>query len=518
MVAFISILLLAMLPDARASSQLSVISSDAEPLAHDPVLLQAADTEIEAHRLRPPNPPEWFGDFSAAESTYDYDGKLGGRNVNAQINVLDGWNPQGADPLYNRAVQPAWFQETGSAGWKEPWQTFYPADDSSVSGDHVDTGVWFTGKGGTTQQEYRKAADMGTEIFGDFDRNKGLPASWFDNSVRQLDGFGRKKYPGLDSPRFAWFWEERTSNTSMQCDKPGCTSSVSLQAPFDPTTENAKDCKLKVFFRPTDFDDWYRGENVQYVKVNGQPVKILCHPYRDGCNQTAQRPLLPCTNELPMNLLMTETGQLNIEAKIPDYVDECPYEGNYLSAVPMVTCLVAPKIPEVSAPESPLSCEMKMPIRCRDKGCASEIAIPVRPHCQQNPCALNVTFQQTDFDNQDGTAEFIEYITLHGNETLGTDVNPGKNPCKSEWQGTPLSEEELTYKAITNKPVEVINNVVRLEAKITKFVDECASHGKFLLDGMATVKCAAGLPAASSVLQTDKKIVKRKRRHLRGHS
>merc|ERR1719379_1646494 len=173
----------------------------------------------------------------------------------------------------------------------------------------MDTGDWFFGKAGTTQQEYQKAASIGTKIFGDFDRNKGLPASWFDNSVRQLDGFGRKKYPGLDSPRLSWFWEERTSNTTLECDKPGCSKSVSLAAPFDPTSEEAKDCKLKMFFRPTDFDDWYRGENVQYVKVNGQPVKILCHPYRDGCNATAQRPLLPCTNDIPLNLLMTDNGQ-----------------------------------------------------------------------------------------------------------------------------------------------------------------------------------------------------------------
>ena len=41
--------------------------------------------------------------------------------------------------------------------------------------------------------------------------------------------------------------------------------------------------------------------------------------------------------------LMDGAGVLSLSAQISDMVDECPYEGNLLSAVPVVTCMVTHK-------------------------------------------------------------------------------------------------------------------------------------------------------------------------------
>ena len=60
------------------------------------------------------------------------------------------------------------------------------------------------------------------------------------------------------------------------------------------------------------------------------------------CNAIATRPAYPC---IGLDTLMPTTCTLVIGAKINNFVDERPYEGSMLHAVPMVTCFVQGKQP-----------------------------------------------------------------------------------------------------------------------------------------------------------------------------
>jgi len=506
---------------SSSSPMIAVITPNAgaTPALQEPeaeMLLQADVVKTEG-----PHPAGWFDGFSAGESTFDHDGTLDHRSVNTELDVMDGWDPHQQNPLFTRAAPARWFQETKSGADKEAWQTFYPAQRTSVAGNGVKTGSWFEGKGGTWQQDYVSGAPLSTG-------KSGVPASWFDASVNQVDGFGRTKFPGIGSPRNFFDWEERSVNTSLECKSPGCTANVTLLAPFDSSKEMAKNCRLSVFFRPTDFDDQYAGENVEWIQVNNQAVSGKCRPYADGCNQTAQRPLLPCVDNIPIDLLMPKNGDLKIAAKIPDVVDECPYKGNMLSAVPMVTCLVALKHNEgapapkkaVTMLNTNMTCVTKMPLQCSTKGCASEIAIPVNATCAGlGQCMLSVEVQQTDFDNQDGTDELIEYIKVDGAYIqAASNLKPGKNPCKSKWSGTNLTAADMKFAALSNHAVNVSTGKVLVEAKISRFVDECASNG-YLFDAVATVTCKAkpGSTAKAVMLSQNKASVAaaQQRRQLR---
>jgi hypothetical protein len=435
-----------------------------------------------------PNSAEWFGGFSQEESSFSSDGV----DVNSAIKEVEDWSPLKSFHAALQEKKPQWFEESDSGGYKEAWQT-YPVLNTKIANDPAHTGEW-SDQGNRLQQAYRSWSGQRNPLdLGGSPR----PAGWFDNSVDQFDGFGRHMYPGIDSPRNYLYWEEKSVNTSLSCKKPGCTANVSLLAPFDWNKELAKDCKLSVFFHPTDFDDQYSGERVEWVQVNGMEVASNCHPLASGCNQTAQNELHPCVNELPIDKLLPKNGDLKIAAKIPTVVDECPYKGNHLSAVPMVTCLVTPKVVNKPAakPAKPPpvivaeGCSVKMPLQCPTRGCASEISLPISPHCyQQSKCTLKVTVQQTDYDNKDGTTELIEYIKVDGAQ-IASKVKPGKNPCQAAYSGKPLKTPDLTFTVVaSHKLKNITGRHVRVEGKISKYVDECASNGH-LFDALAEITC-----------------------------
>jgi hypothetical protein len=215
-------------------------------------------------------------------------------------------------------------------------------------------------------------------------------------------------------------------------------------------------------------------------------------------------------DDVGIDLLLDQTsqnGNLNVAAKIPDYVDECPYQGNMLSAVPVVTCLVSPKHPYSHAvPKMPVTlldnatCVTKMPLQCATRGCASEVAIHLNSSCVAlGQCLLSIEVQQTDYDGDAGTEELIEYIKVN-NQSVASKVKPGQNPCKLKYGGKQnLSLAETSFTALSNHPLNVANGNGRivLEGKISKFVDECASDG-YLFNAMATVTCSkpASQPAS----------------------
>lgn len=469
---------------------------------------------------RNPNPASWFGGFSDGESTYTYGGTLGGRNVNPEINVLGGWEPSHQDPSNDQVRSAKWFMETKSGGPREAWQTLSSVEHGNMAGNRVQTGTWFGGTGHTEQQDYILASGFANE-------KSSIPASWFDGHVEQLDGFGREKMPGLESPRNYLDWEEKSVNTSLSCKGPGCMANATLTAPFDAQREVFKNCRLSVFFHPTDFDDQYSGERVEWVQVNNKQVSFNCHPFQAGCNKTAQRPLLPCVSDLSIDHLMPATGSLAIAAKIPKVVDECPYNGNLLSAVPMVTCLVSKKPPSpnksalkgkpvtVKMDKHEENCVTRMPLQCATRGCASEISIPIKPKCvKAGPCMLSINVSQTDYDETEGNAELIEYIKVEGKE-VSSKVKPGKNPCTATWKGGKSGNRTAySFVALTNHAVNASSGKVLVEGKISEFVDECASNG-YLFDALAEVTC--GKKTAMFLQQKAVVDAKPRRNPLRGN-
>lgn len=295
-------------------------------------------------------PPTYFGGFSVAESTYDEDANLRGASDERGV---DGWEPQEPNPYFKHAASPAVFHESPSGGSQEAWQTHWPAFSSGIGGKSKAVGEWQRGYAGLWYQEYKRPASL--DITG---RIGPRPADWFDASVDQRDGFGRRKEPSpLSGRRYSGGtraggraghrgqrhgWEERSVNTTLSCADPGCSAAISLQA-FKGTTERGKHCHFRIDVHPTDYDHDF--EFIEYITVNNVSVSTRCSPGVAGCNATAQKPFHSCVSDLRLDGLMDSSGTLIVGAKINDFVDECPFEGNLLYAVPVVTCLVQPKQP-----------------------------------------------------------------------------------------------------------------------------------------------------------------------------
>jgi hypothetical protein len=464
-------------------------------------LLQAGANDQHVSKAHSQPPAAWFGSFSQGESTYNYDGTLAGRSVNPEIDVMDGWDPKPSDTEDSQVRPAKWFQESASGGHKDAWQTYYPPENVGMPGNNIKTGQWFTMAGGTLQQDFISESARAHQKLN-------LPAAWFDSYVSQLDGFGRDKLPGLKSPRNYVDWEERSVNTTLACDKPGCTAKASLLAPFDMAKQVYKNCKLSVAFHPTDFDDQYSGEMVEWIQVNNKQVSANCRPFAAGCNETAQRPLINCVSDLAIDEVLQNSsdGALSIAAKIPHVVDECPYNGNLLSAVPMVTCLVSqkeekvvpkPVISNILLKDEAEACVTSMPLQCATRGCGAEIAMPIDEKCMgAGQCTLSINVSHTDFDNSEAAdSELIEYIKVDG-QNVKTSIKPGQNPCKTAWSGATANRTAYSFAALENHVVNITDGRILIEGKISDFVDECASNG-FLLDAIAHVTCKG-----SALLQT----------------
>eukprot|EP00927_Polykrikos_kofoidii_P036852 TRINITY_DN3107_c0_g1_i1.p1 TRINITY_DN3107_c0_g1~~TRINITY_DN3107_c0_g1_i1.p1 ORF type:complete len:646 (-),score=79.84 TRINITY_DN3107_c0_g1_i1:281-2218(-) len=328
------------------------------------------------------------------------------------------------------------------------------------------------------------------------------------------DGSGVPELDSSFSLRLA-IWHERAANVTLGCNKPGCTATTVLLA-FDGNTEIGRHCSMNLNVHPTDFDDQYSGERVEFVRINGITVNMDCFPMRSGCNESTQQATFPCMTDFSLNEIMNETGILEITAKIPTVVDECPYQGNYLSAVPTVTCLVTPKpTPPPPAPAGvmarPSSVERtyvikRAPFRCPDRGCqASALLSPWDVDAQTHPvnmslvdaavtfssCSLSVNIYQTDFDQSDGTNETVEYVRI-ANVTAASNIVPGHNPCRAKWAGTPMSDTSIIFPAVSAFDVtQAVTEAkpILVEAKISPHVDECGYDG-YLLNGFAVLNCS----------------------------
>lgn len=486
--------------------------------------LRARHRALLLQRGQGPKDADFFGAFSEAESTHDAD-------VQRVLKRGEGYELQPDDPNGAEGVRPAaWYHESQSGGPRHAWQTHYPQLATGATGRDAALGPWVVDENGRWVQEKAPPSTGGAPAV--------RKADWFEASARQEDGFGRPPPPLPGTGREfleSSVWAARRVNTTLACKDPGCTATVSMQA-FDGLREQAAGCTMSLFVHPTDFDDQYSGERVTRIRVNGHLVQTDCYPMVSGCGRAAQATTFACVRDLPLDHILNESGALDIEAAISDVVDECPYKGNLLAAVPVVSCLVAPSawqlanasngtgygngngngdgssdlgaggngtagagaagpvIPRVVRETYglPKIISLGAPFRCPERGCSAVAELnlnqTVLPYRQ---CLLTVTVNQTDFDADQGTDESIQWLKVNEGVVLAN-VTPGHNPCRAQCNGRPLTAEQRQFVALAQH--DITNSVsagdgrLRIEVKISDYVDECAYEG-YLLSGYAFVTC-----------------------------
>jgi hypothetical protein len=443
----------------------------------------------------------FFNSFSEGESTYD---------VEALSRKDSGLIVRPEHPLSDGGVKPSgWFHESKSNGDTQAFQTHYPAVKRGVASRAVGGGLgeWHLNGYGDWVQDYKHSKLHQGQAH--------KSPMWFDSSVGQFDGYGRSRMPYPDSVQFmtADGWMERTINTTLTCATSGCTASSLLQA-FDPETEEASHCHFSLHLHPTDFDDMYSGERLNFISLNGVTVNNDCFPMTSGCNETTQAALFTCLNAMPLdNIVNSSVGTIEVSAQISDVVDECPYEGNLLSGVPMVTCLVRQKKlaepaappgpgPEIPTPQIPvltassLEVTASAPLKCFSRGCTALANIVMNKTVANfSQCSLNVKVYQTDFDNDEDTWEGIEFVSVDG-VNVAVNATPGGNPCRHLWKtGQQLSLAQTEYVILQDNDVTTSanNGLITVKAKISDYVDECA-HDGYLLSGMVDVNCTVAIP------------------------
>jgi len=474
-----------------------------------------ARSRSEATQLDGPKEAGWFGDFSQEESTYTDEGKDAYLEQDPARITAYGVDPQfeavapGKTPGVVVPQAAAWFHESPSAGAAQAWQTHYPVVPVGVAGNQ-----------GVKNEEWRDTPEGWVQNYNPVQfYREGFPAAdVFDSSVGNYDGFGRQMLPFLDSERRFLDseggapWVERASNATIACSAVGCTANTSLNA-FDAETEEGRHCRLSIAVHPTDYDNDFSHEFVEYFKVNGALVKVACDPMVKGCRNASAKLLYPCLADLSVDHLLTTekgdvSGMMHVEGKVNHMVDECPYEGNLLSGVVTAKCFVRPKtnatddggedggdkFREAAGDNSSTGSAQ---LRCSTPGCSASGHLYVDPEyaLMGGKCVMNVTVAQTDFDAGLGVPEQVEYVFLEGVGNVSSNVTPGLNPCTRELEGKPVSEDERWYSLLSN--YNVTEQVLRpplgrlnLAGKISEQVDECGSDG-FLLNARVVVRCEA---------------------------
>jgi hypothetical protein len=444
-------------------------------------------------------PSGWFGDFSQAESTYTTEG-LDSSRKNPMWYSKYGEDPSLEPAYHNHEVLKAdFFHESQSGGSKAAWQTSYPAVGTDVAGNRVPGNPWRNTPTGW-HQDYQTMPEMETDRIN--------TADWFDNSVHQIDGFGRKMQPSLaQGERYAHNfegWEERSVNATIGCKTVGCTAKSSLSL-LDTTKEESKLCSLSIHIHPTDYDDDYGKEFVEFWKVNGYMVSRDCNPKARGCNATAEKPLYRCLNGFNVDhLINSSTGTLVLEGKNSQLVDECPHDGNLLSGVAVATCMVRPKS-NYTPPEKPKAIFSQRDLvgrsvlKCNKPGCKAHTVVLINPALALNggKCLMNISVHQTDFDDKLGLPEQIDYIQIEGvNVSQKGPIQPGKNPCNADYKGASLLEADKIFSVVRDFDVTALMTTakrlgeLRVTGKISDQVDECGFEGN-LLHGNVSVVCAA---------------------------
>lgn len=490
----------------------------------------AADrTAQKGQSIKSGKPASWFGSFSQGESTYTEDGVDAGDLPRFVDSVElkdseaadqhdawrhDSWDVEGSE----------WFHESASAGHRAAWQTHFPALESGslvdpVPGDrHFPSGDMRHTPVGWVQDYVVQGSDTTPDDLHPSNiLKKSAPwkdADWFDNSVQQYDGYGRQQLPDPHSSHSGRFllqgFKEKSVNVTIACKDPGCTGSAVLQL-YNPKKQEARHCRLNILMHPTDFDNEWSEEQMPHWKANGLVVTKGCNSgtLAAGCNKTTRQQLIPCLNAFDADRLVVDNnGTLELEGRISNLTDECPYEGNLLSAIATATCMV--REIDMSAFKMTTTTTTPIPrmnqevLQCKQNGCIAEALVPFSPGLALNggTCLLGLNVTQTDFDDAAGVPEEIEWIEVEGMNVTKAPVKPGKNPCVAKLKGTPLKASELHYEAIKEFDVTQMAKVshpmghLKVRAKISENVDECGFDGH-LFHSLVTVICTpppGGLP------------------------
>ena len=91
-------------------------------------------------------------------------------------------------------------------------------------------------------------------------------------------------------------WVERSVNTTLTCETPGCTG-WSLMEIYDASSEEIANCHMSFAVHPTDFDDFHSGERVEFIDGNGARLHTDCFPVQSSCS-TVDNPVFYCLMDI----------------------------------------------------------------------------------------------------------------------------------------------------------------------------------------------------------------------------
>jgi len=480
-----------------------------------------------------PHDAAWFNSFALEESSYnplEDQGKM----------HPTGWNPQfkeKAGKSDDPAKSAAWFHESQSRGADEALQTHYPALTAGKSA-YVEQPDWQMGPGGDWVQNLKVAAEPGSA-----QPKQAKNTQWFEHFSDQYDKYGRPKTPVEQLALVGSTLRSVSSN--LTCQKPGCVANTTLDI-YDPSIENIHDCTMSFGAHATDFDDNFDGERIFNILANGRALGGDCFPLANGCVSQLSRELLySCVRDYPVDSVISSEGKMLVMAAIPKAVDECPYQGNLLHAVATVQCHVTPitttttttttTVPPAFPSKNPFvdqwndrypgtlhnhsgeeggeihGAHLKPPtpaiptrsftehrvhslyasgmMRCAERGCSASLVMDLNQTLLSlDKCIVQMTVNQTDFDNTDGSFERLN-VNVSGVPAL-VDAAPGLNPCRSFYAGEAPSQEQMSYHALKDFDItdRIREGPVVFTARITRQVDECPSNG-YLFDSKVEVKC-----------------------------
>merc|ERR1719217_960520 len=145
-------------------------------------------------------------------------------------------------------------------------------------------------------------------------------------------------------------------------------------------------------------------------------------------------------------------------------------------------------------------------LMCDKPGCKAETVVYFSPALALNggKCVMNVSFAQTDFDDDLGVPEKVDWLVVEGtNLTLKMQKDsrapkymkqapsqhgPGKNPCTMRYMNQTVTAKDQKFVALLNEDVTKLATLskplgaLRVSSKISEQVDECGyKDNKWLL-------------------------------------
>ncbi|CAE7463322.1 unnamed protein product, partial [Symbiodinium sp. CCMP2456] len=198
-------------------------------------------------------------------------------------------------------------------------------------------------------------------------------------------------------------------------------------------------------------------------------------------NSSRELLLYPIIRDLPLEGLIDETGELKISGKISPAVDECPVNGNHLSGMVAVACFARPIVtlpPTTTTTTVAVTTTVTQIFKtsdsqhfsCEEPGCTATTVLVVDDfNMTSRKCKLTVRINETDFDEQDGTTERVEWIKV-GGSTITENLKPGKNPCQEAASGK--SREYVNFTILDGKEVadKIADGMLFVSLKISDMV------------------------------------------------